>query len=274
MIHVEFVPPATSDWNNWIQEAEAARQALIENGPPYIIDEAIYKRRRKDIFSAYHEKCVYCEGNFILVEQGDVEHYRPKKGVKDLSGEVVYISVAGKREKHPGYYWLAYDYRNLLPSCSLCNRSGKRNLFPVADRFWAAAPGEEEKESPLIFHPSEGEDPEPNFVLEPETGILGPANARAQACIDVFGLNRREKVVQERRQAYYRVMAAFDIVLKEGARESSARRYAEAALEETMSGKSAYSLAGRRALAECRKAFLAIEKSLGPILGAPRGAAL
>ncbi len=46
----------------------------------------------------YYSKCAYCES---LVEQGHVEHYRPK----DV------------------YYWLAYSWDNLLYGCPTCNQN-------------------------------------------------------------------------------------------------------------------------------------------------------
>jgi hypothetical protein len=49
----------------------------------------------------------------------DVEHFRPKGAVKD-------------DDEHPGYWWLAMAWDNLLPSCIDCNR--KRNqITPNGD---------------------------------------------------------------------------------------------------------------------------------------------
>lgn len=73
----------------------------------------------------FHGKCAYCDAKFETVAWGDVEHYRPKKKVTDEKGDVI---------DHPGYYWLAYDLENLLPSCQLCNQAkGKANRFPLRD---------------------------------------------------------------------------------------------------------------------------------------------
>lgn len=65
----------------------------------------------------YLNKCAYCE----RLEKADIEHYRPKKSVKD--------------EIHDGYYWLCYEWTNLLPSCVKCNRDGaKHTHFPILGR--------------------------------------------------------------------------------------------------------------------------------------------
>lgn len=63
----------------------------------------------------YTYKCAYCEA---YEPEPEVEHYRPKKGV---TGEV-----------HDGYYWLCYEWSNLIPACHDCNkRRSKGNHFPI-----------------------------------------------------------------------------------------------------------------------------------------------
>ena len=61
-----------------------------------------------------HEKCCFCEADFTANGYGDVEHFRPKSGYQTV--------VKGPLIK-PGYYWLAYDWSNLLFSCQVCNES-------------------------------------------------------------------------------------------------------------------------------------------------------
>lgn len=64
---------------------------------------------------SYHNKCAYCE----RICKADIEHYRPKKKVSN-------------EEDHDGYYWLCYEWSNLIPSCITCNRDGgKHNKFPI-----------------------------------------------------------------------------------------------------------------------------------------------
>ncbi len=61
----------------------------------------------------FHGKCAYCESFYAGTQPIDVEHYRPKGEVDGL-------------ETHGGYWWLAMDWRNLLPSCIDCNRRRKQ----------------------------------------------------------------------------------------------------------------------------------------------------
>ena len=66
----------------------------------------------------YHGKCAYCERYYKL----DVEHYRPKGAISDENGNPL---------RATGYYWLGYEWSNLLPSCISCNREGGKGIkFP------------------------------------------------------------------------------------------------------------------------------------------------
>ncbi|MCK1328622.1 hypothetical protein IVB57_09485 [Bradyrhizobium sp. CW9] len=58
----------------------------------------------------FNGKCAYCEK---LIEKGiaEVEHYRPKGAVEGCD--------------HPGYWWLALKWSNLLPTCPGCNKAMK-----------------------------------------------------------------------------------------------------------------------------------------------------
>ncbi|RWP42958.1 MAG: endonuclease [Mesorhizobium sp.] len=67
----------------------------------------------------FHGKCAYCESAFGSTQPVDVEHYRPKGEVEGVPG-------------HRGYWWLAMDWKNLLPSCIDCNRRRNQKL-PKAD---------------------------------------------------------------------------------------------------------------------------------------------
>ncbi|MCO6187896.1 hypothetical protein [Rhizobium sp. L1K21] len=69
----------------------------------------------------FHGKCAYCESSYSSIQPVDVEHFRPKGKVE---GDDV----------HPGYWWLAMEWTNLLPSCIDCNRR-RNQRTPKADRL-------------------------------------------------------------------------------------------------------------------------------------------
>ncbi len=114
---------------------------------------------------------------------------------------------------HPGYFWLAYDWDNLLPSCILCNQLnrtptneliGKGNRFPTVGQH-ATAPGEDlEAEQPLLLNPLK-DDPAEHLVLDPTTGILGGKTEKGKTTIAVLGLNR-EGLLTYRKQTYQNVI--------------------------------------------------------------------
>lgn len=68
----------------------------------------------------FHEKCAYCESKYKAVMPVHVEHYRPKSRVfEDAS--------------HAGYWWLASEWTNLLPSCAHCNGNNYHEIHLVPD---------------------------------------------------------------------------------------------------------------------------------------------
>src|ERR1035441_2039073 len=154
IIYRHFKEEGFVNFVKWQQDAFAATTVLVEwhenhpglhkgESPP--VNTRVYGALKACLIEYFGGKCAYCESEFTSVAWGDVEHYRPKR------------SVMG--EKHPGYYWLAYDPRNLLPSCQKCNQgSGKRNYFPIAG-IRATCPNDDlSAELPLLLNPYEEAD--------------------------------------------------------------------------------------------------------------------
>jgi uncharacterized protein (TIGR02646 family) len=119
--------------------------------------QSTYRIARRSLWIAQHYKCAYCE--FIEQnDQNDVEHFRPKSGARRALG----------LPKEPGYWWLAWTWKNLLFACAACNRTHKGTWFPL-DRGskplkpWEQPPG---KERPLLVDPSL-EDPIDHLRFEP-----------------------------------------------------------------------------------------------------------
>lgn len=115
-------------------------------------DRHVYSHEsvKKALLEAQYKKCCYCETK-IRRHYGAIEHFRPKGAVQQSpDGEL----------KYPGYFWLAYCWSNLLVSCSVCNTTYKRNLFPLKDDAERARNHHDDlgTERPLLVDPS-GEDP-------------------------------------------------------------------------------------------------------------------
>lgn len=157
----------------------------------------------------FHGKCAYCESKIAGSSQTDIEHYRPKAAVKESPS-------------HPGYWWKAMDWDNLVLSCMHCNQerrqlhfpaglseaeirqalidndfttTGKKNAFPTENDQWIDSDeGDLTTEKPLLIDPTVT-DPEPLLVWEDrdEFGRVESRDGdiRAETTISILGLNRR-----------------------------------------------------------------------------------
>lgn len=144
-------------------------------------------------------KCAYCESSYAATQPVDVEHFRPKGAV-----------VHGGRLRKPGYYWLAAEWENLLPSCIDCNRprtqefpdmdaelSGKANLFPIANEGRRAeSPGNERLERRLLLDPCRDHpDRHLEFLddgnVRPRRRASGRKSEKGEVSIETYGLRRR-----------------------------------------------------------------------------------
>lgn len=146
----------------------------------------IYGHRtvKEALCDAQYAKCCYCEGRFgpsPAFAAADVEHYRPKGATKqDEDSERLF----------PGYYWLAYSWANLYLSCQTCNRSHKKDLFPLADPARRARSHRNNvaDENPLLLDPGNTEGVERHIIFRRERAVGLTDEGRRTIC--VIGLNR------------------------------------------------------------------------------------
>ncbi|PJC87713.1 hypothetical protein CSW98_00875 [Vibrio sp. HA2012] len=90
----------------------------------------------------FGDKCWYSEVPRIGTDF-DVDHFRPKGDVKVSKQSYATRVVQGARQKHPGYWWLAFEAKNYRYACIEANRprsnGGKHDYFPLMDeatRVW------------------------------------------------------------------------------------------------------------------------------------------
>ena len=133
------------------------------------------------LLKAQFNKCCYCESRIGRTSSGDVEHYRPKAYSQQDRGQP---------KIYPGYYWLVYDWNNLFVSCDICNRSHKKNYFPLSnpDGRVRDHSGDLTNEEPLILNPGECIDScnHISFHCELAKGIT----KAGKTTVDMIGLNR------------------------------------------------------------------------------------
>lgn len=157
----------------------------------FAFDAALYGDAavKQALIAAQHGKCCFCERK--IGGEGDVEHFRPKAS---------FCQGAGFPLERPGYYWLAYEWDNLLLACLVCNQRFKRSLFPLLDAVKRARNhhGDVTQERPLFIHPVE-EDPARFIGFRKEVPYAINGSRRAKETIKALGLDR-ENLSEERRE--------------------------------------------------------------------------
>jgi hypothetical protein len=251
------------EWEDLVEKATLARKGLIddfEGGTEIKVNSDLYKRYMDFLIKLFNGKCAYCEAKITLTQPGDVEHFRPKGRVVDENFKPVRIKHPTKGEMiHPGYYWLAYDWHNLLPSCIDCNRyrnlgkkpekpvfksdagAGKADRFPIKDeRFRAVIPDAEVQEGMLLINPSEAD---PLIHLEfSSNGLIRAKTEEGEKTLTLFGLNAREDLMEARADAFDDAEAIFERYTDSiKSRDSERERRSAKRLNRMMAGKDAYS---------------------------------
>jgi hypothetical protein len=119
----------------------ATRNDLIDK------NSALWRELKDWLLSLSHGKCWFSEAKDCF-SHWDVEHYRPKKSAKHLSGT-----------SDDGYWWLAFDWQNFRICGNVGNRK-KGSYFPLRKGCTRAAPhGDLRYEQPLLLDPADEEDP-------------------------------------------------------------------------------------------------------------------
>lgn len=161
----------------------------------------------------FANKCAYCETHYAAATGPDIEHFRPKGAI-------------AADDAHPGYWWVAMAWENLLPSCPDCNRprkqttvplgmsyqafeelvykrgdatSGKATLFPIQGPRTQPQSVDFDSEDPLLIDPTRHDPAEhlafvtdlpekQSIVVAPQVG--GTPDPYGDMSIKVYGLNR------------------------------------------------------------------------------------
>jgi len=187
------------------------------------------KKVKQKLIDCQHGKCCFCESDLVAVAYGDVEHYRPKGGYQQTESEDL---------QKPGYYWLAYEWKNLFFSCQLCNQKYKRNLFPLEDKNKRAKTHKDkiEKEDPLFVNPTV-DNPERYIKYRKEVAFSVNGSKKGAVTINNIGLNR-DKLRERRLKMYSYAKTLWEII--EVAADSKAKDNAKRWLERSNLESSEY----------------------------------
>jgi uncharacterized protein (TIGR02646 family) len=169
----------------------------------YVNDEV--KSALRELFS---NKCAYCESKLEEDAFFVIDHFRPMSSSMGLKGDI--------SPEH--YFWLAYEWENLYPSCETCSIS-KGSRFPIsaAQRADIGTLGEDLlDEKPMLLDPC-WDYPEDHLVFN-ESGLIASDTDRGKITIEVFGLNRPQ-LVEARKGAHDGLiveLAAIEEILASG----------------------------------------------------------
>lgn len=151
--HIRHLLPALQEAHEAVMKEtdRERREKLID----HYRSRWIALREEFDRFS--YCKCWYVECKNLGTDD-DIDHFRPKLAVKE-------------DEHHPGYYWLAFYWRNLRLSCHRANRSrinpetgitgGKAEHFPLIPPSIRAQSSTDDlsQEVPALLDPTNPRDP-------------------------------------------------------------------------------------------------------------------
>ena len=176
--------------------------SLIEKGS-HKFDTEVYGHDdvRAALDVIYKSKCAFCETDPSAGVTMQVEHFRPKAKVTGAN-------------THPGYYWVAYKWSNLLLACPACNNK-KRNRFPVNNARIATHPidangllddarclitAELAGEQPLLVNPETDPNPMQHFRFQ-ASGLIEHKTDAGRNSIETCGLNRG-RLLLKRKKVY------------------------------------------------------------------------
>jgi uncharacterized protein (TIGR02646 family) len=191
----------------WFEKSAAARRDALREGAAHEPRDSVYAHLyvKAALEKLFHDKCAYCETSLTAAPDWDVEHFRPKGKVAE-------------RDDHPGYYWLAYEWTNLYPSCKPCNQrrrdpprwgdlrfagtAGKAHQFPLGNETTRALAPEDDldREDRLLLDPCGADRPGEHLRFSVDGQVVPVAGSRmGQATVEVFHLRRR-RLRDQRRQ--------------------------------------------------------------------------
>jgi uncharacterized protein (TIGR02646 family) len=199
MIRLKAVPKPGYLESNQVLEAIAANRAAIANGDrptfPTFWNEAAV---RQALHERHHGgKCCYTERRRDIMLERDVEHFRPK------------ARIVGEAD-HPGYWWLAYDWDNLLVACKINNTINKGNRFPLrpGGRRAFLEVDSLEQERPVLINPAI-EDPAEFITFHwgkaggrhfcKPVPSFDDVDGRGKETIETVGIDRKELMGEEER---------------------------------------------------------------------------
>ncbi len=158
--------------------------------PRLLPTSKLLQRVKPTLYGLYCGKCAYCEERFSAGSSSDISHYRPKSL----------------------YYWLLFEWSNLLPSCKAC-ATFKGIQFPLGNNDHRVTTPQEDRrrwrpdsstflaEKPLLLNP-ELDNPEEHLSFYPDGRIYG-LTERGKVTINICQLNRTPLILRRKERIDY-----------------------------------------------------------------------
>jgi 5-methylcytosine-specific restriction endonuclease McrA len=287
-------PEKKTWWDEWCVRSSVATDLIVEKWErnEALGGEDFNTKIWKDLKlwlldNVFFGKCAYCETDISHSRQfgGDADHFRPKQSVRRLN-KTAFVKATvslpnGSEIVHPGYFWLAYSWQNLMPSCKECNSGdGKSDKLPVLNAHMFLVSDQDDpkgyasrryagyryphpewldsKEQPQICRPHWSRSRQADIDQHLRFGIAGIVEGLTEVgrvTISTLKLNSkelREARDSEQLSAEMTFLLSKAAALSAGKSRNEADQVGRAAVQRWIEGRAPYSLAVVHALKEAR----------------------
>ena len=127
----------TRDLHEYFEEfSQAKSQSSYDFGGTQDLQKLV----KDDLLDMFNSKCAYCESMLGVTSNGELENFRPQRGARGF-GKSGMSDTSDSSYHDTHYWWLAYEWDNLLIACPQCHRF-KASWFPIVDESWRALPNQ------------------------------------------------------------------------------------------------------------------------------------
>jgi hypothetical protein len=203
----------------WKKQAENATTVLLTKDADKRLDyikskDNVWKEFGRQLIAHFGNKCWYTDAANYGARL-DVEHFRPKAKVLELTAEdckdadnASLLKLADPERE--GYWWLAFNEENLMLCAQVMNREDKRNFFPLHKDSPVASGATRNvwrNEIPVLLDPRKLDDVclvdyDDTGSVRPRDGVEPWESLRVVVTNDCFGLSRFQPLTEGRQKTW------------------------------------------------------------------------
>jgi hypothetical protein len=196
---------------NWLRDARKFNRILKKKSTTtekknYITSKsAFWGKFKPQLEILSNERCWFTESP-DWVSPFHVEHFKPKGKVDPLKVDLKFTEFT-RADWSLGYWWLAFNWKNYKLACFALNTSNKQNYFPLGPASTSAVnPSQNHSaETHVLIDPCIAQDVD--LITYNMWEVVETADKttqlsefeRARVSIEVYGLNKIEKLVNQRK---------------------------------------------------------------------------